>query len=127
MVFHKGSRTVVQHQHYPCETSESRTLSHIGAFDVWAWPCVPSNKDAQQVNVISARQQHSHAQSQFKNEEPADDLVDAVALAQCQEVEVVQVRGNVRHTCREQKPSRVLTKEECEGICSGVTGKPSGD
>lgn len=85
---------------------ESKTASHIGG----AWPCVPSDKDAQQVNVIGPRQQHSHAQSQFEHEEPADDLVDAVALAQRQEVEVVQVRSNVRHTCRGQKPSRVSTK-----------------
>lgn len=50
--------------------------------------------------MIGPCQQHGHAQSQFEQEEPADDLVDAVAPAQRQEVEVVQVRRNVRHTCK---------------------------
>lgn len=60
---------------------------------------IPSDEDAQQINVVSPRQQHDHAKSQFEHEKPADDLVNTVTLAQCQEVQVVQVGGNVRDPC----------------------------
>lgn len=82
--------------------------------------CVPSYKDAQQVNVISPCQQHSHTQSQFEHEEPADNLVDAVALAQRQEVQVVQVRGNVRDTCMGAEAKLGLNEGRMEKICSQV-------
>lgn len=70
--------------------------------------------------MIGPRQEHSHAQSQFEHEEPVDDPVNAVALAQRQEVEVVQVRRYVRHTCRGQKPSRVLTRRAMKNKISSA-------
>lgn len=66
-----------------------------------ACTAVPGDEDAQQINVVGSCQQHNHTQSQFEHKEPADNLVNAVPLAQCQEVQVVQVRGNVRDACME--------------------------
>lgn len=60
---------------------------------------VPRDEDAQQINVVSPCQQHSHTKSQLEHKQPADNLVNPVTLAQCQEIQVVEVRGNVRDAC----------------------------
>lgn len=60
---------------------------------------IPSNEDAQQINVVSPCKQHNHTKSQFEHKQPADNLVNAVTLAQCQEIQVVEVGGNVRDPC----------------------------
>lgn len=60
---------------------------------------VPSDEDAQQINVVCPCKQHDHAKSQLEHEQPADDLVHPIVLAQCQEIQVVQVRGNIRNPC----------------------------
>ena len=62
---------------------------------------VPSNEDAQQINVVGPCQHHKHTKSQLEHEQPADYLVNPVSLAQCKEIQVVQVRGNVRDPCME--------------------------
>lgn len=56
----------------------------------------PGDEEAQQVDVVGAGQQHDGAQGQLEDEEPADDAVDPEAPAQRQEVQVVDVGGDVR-------------------------------
>lgn len=60
---------------------------------------IPSNEDAQQINMVCPCKQHNHAKSQFEHKQPADNLVNPETLAQCQEIQVVQVGGNVRDAC----------------------------
>ena len=60
---------------------------------------IPSNEDAQEINMVSPCKQHNHAKSQFEHKQPVDNLVNPITLAQSQEIQVVQVGGNVRDAC----------------------------
>ena len=57
--------------------------------------CLPGDEDAEQVELVGPGQQHSQAESQLQQEQPAHHQVNTVALAQRQEVHVVQVGGDV--------------------------------
>lgn len=60
--------------------------------------------------MVGPGEQHDHAESQLEQEQPADDPVNAVTLAQRQEVQVVQVRGHVRYPCGSRSSNKKHSK-----------------
>lgn len=60
--------------------------------------CVPGYEDAEQIDLVGSRQQHDDAESQLQEEESADHSINPTAAAEGEEVEVVEVGGNVGNT-----------------------------
>lgn len=60
--------------------------------------CLPGNEDAEQIHLIWSRQEHDNAESQLQEEESSHHSVNPIAAAEGQEVEVVEVGGNVGNT-----------------------------
>lgn len=56
---------------------------------------IPGNEETEQAGAVGAGQKHEQAQAQLKQEEPLHHGVDAPAPAQGQEVEVVEMGGDI--------------------------------
>lgn len=60
--------------------------------------CLPGNEDAEQIHLIGSCQEHDNAESQLEEEESSHHSINPTAAAEGQEVEVVEMGGNVRNT-----------------------------
>lgn len=60
--------------------------------------CLPGNEDAEQIHLIRSCQEHDNTQSQLQEEESSHHSVNPIAAAERQEVEVVEMGGNVGNT-----------------------------
>lgn len=60
--------------------------------------CVPGYEDAEQIDLVGSCQEHDDAESQLQEEESSDHSVNPTAAAEGEEVEVVEVGGNVGNT-----------------------------
>lgn len=59
---------------------------------------LPGNEDAEQIHLIRSRQEHDNAESQLQEEESSHHSINSTAAAEGQEVEVVEMGGNVGNT-----------------------------
>lgn len=60
--------------------------------------CLPGNEDAEQIHLIRSCQEHDNTQSQLQEEESSHHSINPTAAAERQEVEVVEMGGNVGNT-----------------------------
>lgn len=56
---------------------------------------IPGNEEAEQAGVVGASQKHEQTQAQLKQEESPHHGVDTPALAQGQEVQVVEMGSDI--------------------------------
>lgn len=59
---------------------------------------LPGNEDAKQIHLIRSCQEHDNTESQLQEEESSHHSVNPTAAAEGQEVEVVEMGGNVGNT-----------------------------
>lgn len=60
--------------------------------------CLPGNEDAEQIHLIRSCQEHDDTESQLQEEESSHHSINPAAAAEGQEVEVVEMGGNVGNT-----------------------------
>lgn len=59
---------------------------------------IPCYEDAEQIHLIRSCQEHDNTESQLQKEESSDYSINSPAAAKGQEVEVVEMGGNVGNT-----------------------------
>lgn len=59
---------------------------------------IPCYEDAEQIHLIRSCQEHDNTESQLQEEKSSDYSINTPAAAEGQEVEVVEMGGNVGNT-----------------------------